>query len=67
MESGPGLKPVDNETFATAIRTTQSGQKYTYKLNVLQQPQRARACGAGAKCESAMPHLLPLLKSNEYM
>ncbi|KAK5173030.1 velum formation- protein [Saxophila tyrrhenica] len=51
MESreGPGLKAVANETQSFASRTTREGKKYSYELLVLQQPTRARACGAGAK------------------
>ncbi|GAM83416.1 hypothetical protein ANO11243_014040 [Dothideomycetidae sp. 11243] len=41
--------PVDNETVAEFSRTTRDGRKLTYKLNVLQQPEKARACGSGAK------------------
>ncbi|KAF1353545.1 velvet factor-domain-containing protein [Delphinella strobiligena] len=40
---------VQNETNATTSRTTRDGRKITYKLKVLQQPERARACGSGAK------------------
>lgn len=31
-------------------RTTKGGRKLTYTLTVIQQPERARACGSGAKC-----------------
>jgi hypothetical protein len=31
-------------------RTTKKGRKLRYELAVIQQPERARACGAGAKC-----------------
>ncbi|CAG8953984.1 hypothetical protein HYFRA_00009083 [Hymenoscyphus fraxineus] len=34
---------------AKMTRTTSDGKKLTYMLNVIQQPQRARACGSGAK------------------
>jgi hypothetical protein len=30
---------------------TAEGRKLTYVLTVIQQPERARACGSGAKCE----------------
>ncbi|KAK3719666.1 velum formation-related protein [Vermiconidia calcicola] len=46
---GPGVRPVENETKSQASRTTKEGKKFTYRLNVLQQPLRARACGSGAK------------------
>ena len=48
---GPGVKPVENETKAQASRTSKEGKKFTYRMNVLQQPLRARACGSGAKCK----------------
>ncbi|KAL2865359.1 sexual development activator VeA [Aspergillus lucknowensis] len=38
-----------NETEHSVSRITQEGKKITYKLHVMQQPERARACGAGAK------------------
>ncbi|EGE79252.2 sexual development activator VeA [Blastomyces dermatitidis ATCC 18188] len=38
-----------NETEHTMSRVTQEGKKLTYHLKVIQQPERARACGAGAK------------------
>ncbi|KKK12807.1 hypothetical protein P175DRAFT_0453585 [Aspergillus ochraceoroseus IBT 24754] len=38
-----------NETEHSVTRITREGKKITYKLNVMQQPERARACGAGAK------------------
>lgn len=31
-------------------RTTKGGRKLRYTLTVIQQPERARACGSGAKC-----------------
>jgi hypothetical protein len=46
-----GLIQVMNETVATAARVTRGGRRLTYKLEVIQQPERARACGSGAKCE----------------
>ena len=33
------------------IRTTKEGRRLQYELYVLQQPERARACGSGAKCK----------------
>lgn len=41
--------PVANETKATSSRITKEGRKITYVMNVIQQPERARACGSGAK------------------
>ncbi|KAI7073270.1 hypothetical protein KC352_g42310, partial [Hortaea werneckii] len=40
---------VPNETNSSATRFTRDGKQITYKLTVLQEPQRARACGSGAK------------------
>jgi hypothetical protein len=50
----PRLIPVENETKASARREMQDGKRLLYELTVLQQPQRARACGAGAKCKQAV-------------
>lgn len=41
--------PVANETNSSASRVTKEGKKITYALQVIQQPERARACGSGAK------------------
>ncbi|GAB7366433.1 hypothetical protein MBLNU230_g8230t1 [Neophaeotheca triangularis] len=49
MESKPHILAVDNETKSTMMRSTKDGRQLTYEMNVLQQPMRARACGAGAK------------------
>ncbi|KAL3481896.1 velvet factor-domain-containing protein [Aspergillus californicus] len=38
-----------SETDAFVSRKTREGKNITYRLHVLQQPERARACGAGAK------------------
>ncbi|KAL1998495.1 hypothetical protein VTN02DRAFT_6079 [Thermoascus thermophilus] len=43
------LVPPANETESTSSRITREGKKLTYRLTVIQQPERARACGAGAK------------------
>jgi hypothetical protein len=32
-------------------RVTKSGRRLWYKLTVIQQPLRARACGSGPKCK----------------
>lgn len=34
----------------TITRQTKGGRKLKYTLTVIQQPERARACGSGAKC-----------------
>lgn len=36
---------------ASVTRVTKDGRELTYVLTVIQQPERARACGSGAKCE----------------
>ncbi|KAK2764253.1 velvet protein [Arachnomyces sp. PD_36] len=38
-----------NETEHSFTRITKEGKTLTYNLQVIQQPERARACGAGAK------------------
>ena len=53
IEQGPGVLSVDNETKSSTTRTTVEGKTITYRMTVLQQPVRARACGQGAKCENA--------------
>ncbi|XRM41206.1 hypothetical protein ABZX51_004491 [Aspergillus tubingensis] len=49
MATRPPLSPPVNETEHSVSRITREGKRITYKLNVMQQPERARACGAGAK------------------
>lgn len=41
-----------NDNRNSVTRVTKEGKKLTYEMNVIQQPERARACGSGAKCES---------------
>ena len=45
------VMPVNNETDACLTRTTKDGRELLYELKVIQQPERARACGSGAKCK----------------
>ncbi|KAL8705035.1 MAG: hypothetical protein Q9201_001842 [Fulgogasparrea decipioides] len=40
---------VDHESTNSMKRTTKEGKQLTYELAVIQQPERARACGSGAK------------------
>ncbi|KAL8912207.1 MAG: hypothetical protein Q9171_002769 [Xanthocarpia ochracea] len=40
---------VEHESTNSMKRTTKEGRQLTYDLVVLQQPERARACGSGAK------------------
>ncbi|KAJ5351501.1 VeA protein [Penicillium brevicompactum] len=49
MASRAPIMPPPNETEHSVSRVTREGKKLTYKLSVMQQPERARACGAGAK------------------
>lgn len=41
---------VPNETTSSSSRMSKEGKKITYSMKVIQQPERARACGSGAKC-----------------
>lgn len=43
------ILPVKNETEASINRITKDGRELTYEIKVIQQPERARACGSGAK------------------
>ena len=58
---------VSNETEASAVCFV-NGRKLTYEMKVLQQPERARACGAGAKCTQhwkyPCPSMLRLLPAS---
>ncbi len=40
-----------NETKSEFSRKTVDGRQITYALEVVQQPEKARACGSGVKCE----------------
>ena len=42
---------VSNETSSSMTRSTKDGRTLQYTMSVVQQPERARACGAGAKCK----------------
>lgn len=48
MSASTALKEMAPEM---TYRTTKEGRKLAYQLTVIQQPERARACGSGAKCE----------------
>lgn len=47
----PSAIPVDprRDSVVRINRTTRGGRHLWYQLSVLQQPERARACGAGNK------------------
>ncbi|BDD59758.1 hypothetical protein MAP00_004948 [Monascus purpureus] len=49
MAARAPMLPPANETEHSSSRITREGKRITYKLTVMQQPERARACGAGAK------------------
>ncbi|KAJ5717081.1 hypothetical protein N7488_002727 [Penicillium malachiteum] len=49
MATRPPMMPPPNETDSFTTRITREGKQITYRLTVMQQPERARACGAGAK------------------
>lgn len=38
---------------ASLTRVTKEGRTLTYFMTVIQQPERARACGSGAKCKDS--------------
>jgi hypothetical protein len=43
------------ESVARFERQLADGSTLEYRLSVLQQPERARACGMGAKCQYLQP------------
>lgn len=43
------------QAHASLSRVTKEGRTLTYCMTVIQQPERARACGSGAKCKYPMP------------
>ena len=43
---------VNRENAQSFSRVTQDGRTLNYMMTVIQQPERARACGSGAKCKS---------------
>ena len=54
IDNMPYTCPVpENEDVSHVQRRTVDGRLLTYRLTVLQQPERARACGAGARCKSS--------------
>lgn len=50
------MSPSEDSKPVYVERKTKGGRTLQYRLTVLQQPERARACGSGSKCES-----IPLL------
>lgn len=57
------MMPPRNETESSVSRITRGGKQITYKMSVMQQPERARACGAGAKCKQLPTLYLDLSRS----
>lgn len=53
-----------NETRSSTTRLTREGKSLRYELQVLQQPMRARACGAGQKCMSNRPATTHLFRTD---
>lgn len=49
------LSPSEDSKPVTVERKTKGGRTLQYRLTVLQQPERARACGSGSKCEFDPP------------
>lgn len=48
----PALEAGGHNVDASIIhRDTKGGRRLWYCLKVIQQPERARACGSGPKCE----------------
>ncbi|KAL9045524.1 MAG: hypothetical protein Q9214_001442 [Letrouitia sp. 1 TL-2023] len=43
------IMAVNNEKESSMTRVTKEGRRLTYEMVVMQQPERARACGSGAK------------------
>lgn len=50
---GPPAPPTREGEVMTISRVTRDGRRLHYDLQVLQQPERARACGSGPKCETS--------------
>lgn len=46
------IMTVSNEMKTSTSRVTKEGRHLTYEMEVIQKPERARACGSGAKCTS---------------
>lgn len=45
------MSPSEDSQPVVVDRKTKGGRHLQYRLTVLQQPERARACGSGSKCE----------------
>ena len=52
-----GISAHDNDVQPPHVihRDTKGGRRLWYCLRVIQQPERARACGSGPKCKSIRP------------
>lgn len=49
MRQQPNMAP--DPSHARFDRHTQDGRRIWYDLKVIQEPERARACGSGPKCK----------------
>jgi hypothetical protein len=47
------MQKVESETMAEFDRDTLGGRSLRYRLHVIQEPAKARACGSGPRCESS--------------
>jgi hypothetical protein len=47
----PALEPNPAMEATITSRDTKGGRRLWYRMKVIQQPERARACGSGPKCE----------------
>lgn len=56
---GPPAPPTRIGETVILPRTTRDGRRLHYELKVLQQPERARACGSGPKCKPETLHFKP--------
>jgi hypothetical protein len=45
------MEKPNNESVNTMTRLTVGGRKLRYTLSIIQEPARARACGAGPRCK----------------
>lgn len=50
MMAAPESRLGKSQPYARERRITKDGRQLWYQLEVLQQPERARACGSGPKC-----------------
>lgn len=56
MMGAPESRLGKSPPLAREQRVTRDGRHLWYQLEVLQQPERARACGSGPKCLQLTPN-----------